>query len=244
MINLHNDMVTLLPKTFNEICDHAKEQFPEECCGVILQAGTQEFVRPCRNIQNEMHRDDPAAYPRDARTAYLMHPDDLIAIHKEAETQHRPIKAFYHSHPNHEAYFSEKDKSDAMMWDEPAYPGVAYLVISIYEDTIRIVKAFAWDENTSDFIEMPVQKTPSGAMQMTSLKVRLTFPPEKITEPIIYNIGQQFRVITNIRRANVTEESGWVMLEMRGTSDEIERAIDYLKNIKVQVEPVEGDVVQ
>ncbi len=237
-------MVTLHPKTLNEICDHAKEQFPEECCGVILHTGTQEFVRPCRNIQNQMHQDDPAAYPRDARTAYLMHPDDLMAIHKEAEMEHRPIKAFYHSHPNHEAYFSEKDKSDAVMWDEPAYPGATYLVISIYEDIIRVIKAFAWDEVTSDFVEVPVQKTPSGATQMTSLKVRLTFPPEKITEPIIYNIGQQFRVITNIRRANVTEESGWVMLEIRGTSDEIERAIEYLKNIQVQVEPVEGDVVQ
>ncbi|MCY4402411.1 MAG: NIL domain-containing protein [Candidatus Poribacteria bacterium] len=79
---------------------------------------------------------------------------------------------------------------------------------------------------------------------MTALKVRLTFPPEKIKEPIIYNIGQQFGVITNIRRANVTEESGWVMLEMQGKSEQIERAIDYLKNIKVQIEPVEGDVVQ
>ncbi len=237
-------MLTLLPKTFNEICAHAKAQFPEECCGVILHADAQEFVRPCRNIQNEMHKDDPAAYPRDAHTAYLMHPDDLIFVHKEIEAEDRSIKAFYHSHPNHEAYFSEKDKSDAMMWGEPAYPGVAYLVISIYEDIIRVVKAFAWDEVKSDFIEVPFQQTPSGGMQTASLKVRLTFPPEKITEPIIYNIGQQFRVVTNIRRANVTEESGWVMLEIQGASDEIERAIDYLKNIKVQVEPVEGDVVQ
>ena len=272
----YKDMVSLLPQTLNDICDHAKEQFPDECCGIILHTDTQEFVRPCRNIQNDMHKDDPDAYPRDARTAYIMHSDDLIAIHKEVETQHRQIKAFYHSHPNHEAYFSEKDKSDAMMWGEPAYPGVAYLVISIYdtkltrfvargprvllamlnairklliplmgyEDTIRVVKAFKWNEDTSTFIEVPVQTTPSGAMPMTALKVRLTIPPEKITEPIIYNIGQHFRVVTNIRRASVTEESGWVMLEIRGPSDEIERAIDYLKNINVQVEPVEGDVVQ
>ncbi len=79
---------------------------------------------------------------------------------------------------------------------------------------------------------------------MTSLKVRLTIPQEKITEPIIYNIGQHFGVVTNIRRANVTEDAGWVMLELQGTSEQIERAIDYLKNIKVQVELVEGDVVQ
>lgn len=79
---------------------------------------------------------------------------------------------------------------------------------------------------------------------MKSLKVRLTIPSEKITEPIIYNIGQQYRVVTNIRRANVTEESGWVVLEMQGTSEHLELAIDYLKSINVQVEPVEGDVVQ
>lgn len=79
---------------------------------------------------------------------------------------------------------------------------------------------------------------------MTSLRVRLTFPPERVTEPIIYNIGHQYQVITNIRRANVTEEAGWVMLELLGPPDEIERAVDYLKNINVQVELVEGDVVQ
>ncbi len=237
-------MVTLLPNTLDQICSHAKTEFPDECCGVILQTDSQEFVRPCRNIQNEMHKEDPITYPRDARTAYLMHPDDLISIHKEVDTKNRPIKAFYHSHPNHEAYFSEKDKKDAMAWGEPTYPGVSYLVISIYEDNIRVIKAFEWDETKSDFIEVPFQIPPSGVTQWRSIKVRLTFPPEKITEPIIFNIGKEYGVITNIRRANVTEESGWVMLEMQGTSEELERAIDYLKNIKVQVEPVEGDVVQ
>lgn len=156
-------MTTLLTRTMDEICDHAKAVYPDECCGVILHTNTQEYVRPCRNIQNQMHKDDPDNYKRDARTAYLMHPDDLIAIHKEAETQNRPIKAFYHSHPNHDAYFSDKDKEDAMMWGEPAYPCVVYIVISIYERTIPVVKAFAWDEETSDFIQVAVQTVPSGA---------------------------------------------------------------------------------
>ncbi len=155
-------MLTLYSKTLEEICEHAKSDYPDECCGVILQTESQEFVRPCRNIQNEMHKEDPTTYPRDARTAYLIHPDDLISIHKEADKQHRPIKAFYHSHPNHEAYFSAKDKTDAMMWGEPTYPGVAYLVISIYDDTIRVIKAFTWDDDKSDFIEVPIKSTSSG----------------------------------------------------------------------------------
>ena len=86
------------------------------------------------------------------RTSYT--PDDLIAIHKEADTQHRQIKVFYHSHPNHDAYFSEKDKSDAMAWDEPLYPGATYLVISVYDAEIRAVKAFAYDELAKDFIDV------------------------------------------------------------------------------------------
>ena len=81
-------------------------------------------------------------------------------------------------------------------------------------------------------------------MLMAFLRIRLTFPPELITEPIIYNIGHRYNVVTNIRRANVTAESGWVVLEITGSADELEGALDYLKGINVQVEPVEGDVVQ
>ena len=49
-----------------------------------------------------------------------MDPDDLLKINLESERENRPIKAFYHSHPDHPSYFSEKDKSDALFWGEPA----------------------------------------------------------------------------------------------------------------------------
>ncbi len=79
---------------------------------------------------------------------------------------------------------------------------------------------------------------------MASLRLRLTFPPDLITEPIIHNIGQQYNVITSIRRADVTVDRGWVVLEIRGEPDELERVVEHLKNVKVAVEPIEGDVVQ
>ena len=79
---------------------------------------------------------------------------------------------------------------------------------------------------------------------MAFLRVRLSFPPSQITEPVIYNIGKQYDVVTNIRRANVTADTGWVVLEITGEADELERAVDHLRNINVEVEPVEGDVVQ
>ena len=149
-------MLELQVETLDAIYAHAKETFPDECCGVILSDGTVEFVRRCQNIQNEQHAKDPETYPRDARTAYLMAPNDLIKIHKEAETENRPIKAFYHSHPNHDAYFSEKDKADATAWDEPMYPDAAYVVVSIYDEEIRTARAYAWSDVAGDFVEVPM----------------------------------------------------------------------------------------
>ena len=150
-------MLTLKPETLSEICDHARSEFPNECCGAILSDNTQESVLRCKNIQNELHQKDPDKYPRDARTAYYIHSEDLFKINKASETQQ--LKALYHSHPNHEAYFSEKDKADAIIWDQPVYPGATYLVISVYGTDIRAVKAFAWDETARDFTEI---KAPFG----------------------------------------------------------------------------------
>ncbi|MCZ6676867.1 MAG: M67 family metallopeptidase [Candidatus Poribacteria bacterium] len=151
-------MLALQLDTLDRIHEHAKAEFPDECCGIILSDGAREFVRECRNIQNERHAEDPETYPRDARTAYLIDPHDLIRVHKEAETEGRPIKAFYHSHPNHDAYFSEKDKADATAWDEPVYPDAAYIVISIYDGEVRTTRAYAWSEADTDFIEMPIHE--------------------------------------------------------------------------------------
>ncbi len=131
------EVLVLQSESLDQIYAHAKAEFPEECCGIILSDGAREFVRKCRNVQNERHAEAPEMYPRDARTAYLIDPNDLIRVHKEAETENQPIKAFYHSHPNHDAYFSEKDKADAMAWDEPMYPDAAYIVVSIYTNVFH-----------------------------------------------------------------------------------------------------------
>ncbi|HLI27762.1 MAG TPA: NIL domain-containing protein [Chloroflexota bacterium] len=78
---------------------------------------------------------------------------------------------------------------------------------------------------------------------MAKQRVKLTFPPELITQPVIYNMGRQFDVVTNIRRANVTREQGWVILELSGEQPEIERAIAWAIDQGVRVDPIEGDIV-
>lgn len=75
-------------------------------------------------------------------------------------------------------------------------------------------------------------------------RLHLTFPKNLIKEPVIYRVGHKFRVVTNIRRANVSEDAGWVVLGMEGEPEEIEKAIAYLRQLGVRVDTVEKNVVE
>jgi len=146
-------MILLKPHTWDAICQHAQETFPEECCGAILTSFHGDEVRRITNIQNVMHAKDPQSYPRDATIAYVMEPKELLMVLKEADSGKAVLKAFYHSHPNHDAYFSAEDKRQAIFGDEPSYPDAVYLVISIYDREVKTIRAYAWNEQGKDFIE-------------------------------------------------------------------------------------------
>ena len=73
---------------------------------------------------------------------------------------------------------------------------------------------------------------------MAKQRVMLTFSPESISEPIIYNLGQQFNIVTNIRRANTAEDRGWIELELDGEDGDIEAGIAWVTSKGVRVEPV------
>jgi len=79
---------------------------------------------------------------------------------------------------------------------------------------------------------------------MAKQRVKFTFPQELITLPIIYELGKQFQLVTNIRRADVTEDRGWVILELDGAVDEIDRALEWVAAKGVRVDPVQGDIVE
>lgn len=75
-------------------------------------------------------------------------------------------------------------------------------------------------------------------------RVKLTFPPNLIKEPVIFTMAKQFDVMPNIRRARVTETVGEMILELDGTDDNIEKGIHWLKKKGVDVELVEGDIIE
>jgi hypothetical protein len=79
---------------------------------------------------------------------------------------------------------------------------------------------------------------------MVRKQVMFTFPEELIKEPIIFNLSNQFRVVPNIRRADITEDRGWVMLEIEGEEEDIEQGMVWVTSKGVRVDPVIGDVVE
>ena len=79
---------------------------------------------------------------------------------------------------------------------------------------------------------------------MAKRQIMFTFPQERVKEPLIYNLGQQFNVVTNIRRADITETKGWVVLELEGEEKDIERGIAWMTSKGIRVDPVIGDIIE
>ena len=88
----------------------------------------------------------------------------------------------------------------------------------------------------------PVSKT--SLDQPEKKRLWLMYPPKLITTPVIWELSQTFKVLTNVRQASVTDEIGIVCLELEGKRSEIKGAIKWLEKMGVSVEPVEINVFE
>ena len=75
-------------------------------------------------------------------------------------------------------------------------------------------------------------------------RVKFTYEQAMIKEPIIYDLGRRFEIVTNIRRADVREDMGWVVLELEGDEEEIRKGLEWVVESGVRVDPIAGDVVE
>ena len=79
-------------------------------------------------------------------------------------------------------------------------------------------------------------------MQITRLW--LMFPARLITRPVLWELAKTFSVVTNIRQASVTDEIGLVSRELDGEREEIKKAIAWLEEQGIKVEPVEINTIE
>jgi proteasome lid subunit RPN8/RPN11 len=139
-----------------EIIRQAEAGYPEEICGIVIgKPGSPATYRVCqvRNIANEERQHDSRGVERDARTAYRMDDREVLRILREADEARWDVVMFYHSHPDHEAYFSAMDRDRALRADqEPLWPGASYLVVSVQRGHAQEVRYFTWDNVRKDFV--------------------------------------------------------------------------------------------
>lgn len=152
-------MIIICQEILDTIIQHAIRHYPDEACGMLLgdkgQDSVSEFI-PCRNIYNEMHEHYPETYPRTAKTAYLIDSREQQRIFDKAEKEGQEVKTICHSHTDHDAYFSEEDRLIAAPWGEPMYPGISYLVVSVWNKQLKEMNEFVWNETSKSFVERKI----------------------------------------------------------------------------------------
>jgi len=132
--------ITIPQAALEDLYRHAREEFPNECCGYLIGDGPTLEVKRCRNRQDQLHQLDPEAHPRTAANGYNIGGRDLIDLVRSFESE-RPISVIYHSHPRVGAYFSAEDANAAISAGFP----VDYLVIDAQETSIVEARLFRRD---------------------------------------------------------------------------------------------------
>ena len=103
-------MIRIEPGAWADMLAHAERTYPEECCGAMLgrMLGEEKTVTRAVALQN--------AHAGPRRERYEIRADDLLAADRLAAGDGLDLLGIYHSHPDHDAYFSETDLKHSCPW--------------------------------------------------------------------------------------------------------------------------------
>ena len=123
------------------------EADPErETCGfVVRRSGALEVV-PVANVADRYHTADPARFPRTSRDSYLMDPRAQLRVMQSLEAEGGEVVAVWHSHIEVGAYFSEKDRADALVEGMPLLPGAEYLVLGVRAGRVTEARRYQYED--------------------------------------------------------------------------------------------------
>jgi hypothetical protein len=79
---------------------------------------------------------------------------------------------------------------------------------------------------------------------MARVRLFVSFPEQLVDRPLIYEVIKEFDVVPSIRRANVENHSGWIILEMNGDHSQVDASVAYLEELGCTVNRMEGDVLE
>ncbi len=136
----------LTPAGLDAIRRHGEETYPHECCGFLLGHEGPEGREVARLVRAENERDD---FPEHR---YLISPEAYLRAELAAREEGREILGFYHSHPDHEARPSNFDR-------EHAFPGLSYVIVSVWEGKAEKVRSWVLAEDRSRFDPEPLESS-------------------------------------------------------------------------------------
>jgi hypothetical protein len=83
----------------------------------------------------------------------------------------------------------------------------------------------------------PNPRVPESAV--SSARLHLTFPGHLASEPVLHGLATEFGLVTNIRRANIEERGGWIIVEVEGDEERIVLAVSWLAEHGLQVDRID-----
>ncbi|MGA8302336.1 MAG: M67 family metallopeptidase [Thermoplasmata archaeon] len=132
----------------DEMRRHARETYPDECCGFLVALAEPPSATGPRSIVSV--RRTANDFEGERRRRFVIRPQELRAAERSVESTSRLIGGFYHSHPDHPARPSAFDQ-------EHAWPWYTYLVISVTATSVPAVGAFELDPESGEFREVPLE---------------------------------------------------------------------------------------
>ena len=134
-----------------EIAAHLRACYPAEGCGLIFEdAGGALRFAPIANIAGSAEASSTSR--RTGLDGYVMEPKALLTTLDAAEQAGGRLYAIVHSHPEVGAYFSKEDRDMALGGgDEPLWPGVRYLVVSVRAGSVDGARLYTWDAGRREF---------------------------------------------------------------------------------------------
>jgi proteasome lid subunit RPN8/RPN11 len=139
---------------------HAAQDYPCECCGVMLgkvKAACKQVseIVPLKNLRNDPVRaqeslpvEDPASETE--RNRFLIDPLDQLRVEKEARARGFEVLGYYHSHPDHPARPSIYDR-------EHAWPRYSYVIVSVERGIAKDLTCWVLAEDGGSFCPEPVE---------------------------------------------------------------------------------------
>lgn len=137
--------------------EHARREYPDECCGFLIAESDPSGARSARSIVRVEAA--PNEFEGERRRRFLLRPEELRAAEARHEGSGRVVAGFYHSHPDHPARPSQFDQDHAWPW-------YTYLVLSVTANGPGEIRAFELDPDRQEFVEVPMSDDARGATDL------------------------------------------------------------------------------